>query len=208
MQRRRDAAAVGIEVGVARRQRETVLLAHRGHPDDADAEIEVGDQPLDHLQLLVILLPEISPVRRAVREQPRDHGRDAVEMPGPNRAAQPLPEFGGRDRDRRPPGIHLLHRRRIDDVDAVLPEQPQIALLVPRIPLEVLACAELRGVYEQAGDHDAAFPARPAHQREMTVVQRPHGGNQPDGALGSGRSESLFETRRGARDRRHRTVRR
>ncbi len=98
------------QVAVARTEREAVLGAHRRRADDLDRQVQVVDHAPDHRELLEILLAEDRDVRLHQAQQLDDHGRDALEMPGPERAAEDVGEAGHVDRRccrRCPPGTSL-----------------------------------------------------------------------------------------------------
>ena len=78
---RGGALALGVvQVGVARAQREPVGLAHRGHHDDLDREVEVARHPPDHDGLLGVLLPEERDVGADRVEELRHDRRDPAEV--------------------------------------------------------------------------------------------------------------------------------
>ena len=75
--------------------------------------------------------------------------------------------------------IHLLLRRREAGVAARLLEETAVAVPIARVALEILSCAELEGVHEDARHHDIALGAGTAHEGEMALVQRAHGRTEP-----------------------------
>ena len=109
------------------------------------------------------------------------------------------------DRGREALRVDLLDGGRVDEVDAGLGGQPQVALLVARIAVEVLAGTELGRVDEEAHHDHVALGAGGAQQREVALVQIAHRRHQPDrpplpAQLGSSaaRSSALARTTRRA----------
>ena len=92
-------------------------------------------------------------------EQLGDDRGDAVEVAGARRAFEGLGERAADVHDGREAlGVHLVCAGREHDVHAGVREQVEVALLVARVALEVLAGAELRGVDEDGGgDRGAAL---------------------------------------------------
>ena len=79
------------------------------------------------------------------------------------------------------PGIHLLHARCEDDVDALGGTHLEVGVEGAGIAVEVLGRGELHRVDEDA-DHDRAGRgrARGAHQAGVAVVQGAHGRHEGD----------------------------
>ncbi len=77
-------------------------------------------------------------------------------------------------------GVDDLDRRRVDEVDAGLGGEAQIALLVARVAVEILFGAELGGVDEEAHDDEVTLGAGGAQQREVALVQEAHRRDQAD----------------------------
>ena len=82
---------------------------------------------------------------------------------------------------REPRRIDLLDSGRVDEVDALASRQVEVAFLVARVALEVLAGSELRGVDEQAHDDQVALGAGSPQQREVALVKEAHRRHQPRG---------------------------
>jgi len=194
--RDRAAALVFGQVGIARRQREAVLVADDRNGDDLCSEVEVDRQPPDHRELLEILFPKNRDLGPDRVEKLGDDGRDAVEMTGPGLAFPALAEACDRDARGKTGGVHLLGRRHPQKVAAGGVERPCILFLLPRIALEVLALSELQRVDEQAGDNPVRLPARLFDQREMAAMERAHRRHQrhpvPAGAQCDERAAQLF----------------
>src|SRR5213596_2744556 len=111
-------------------------------------------------QLLVVLLAEARDIRQALQQELRDDGRDAVKMPGTMCAFQLIADAGdadGRDKARR---VHLLDRRREDEIDTGLAEFREIGGLATRIGGEILSRPELPRIDKQRGNDALAVPAR------------------------------------------------
>ena len=99
-------------------------------------------------------------------------------------AAEDLGQPLDLDRGREPLGIDLLDGGRVDEVDAGLAGEGEVAGLVARVAVEVLAGPELGRVDEQAHDDDVALGAGGAQEREVAVVQVAHRRHQADRATG------------------------
>ena len=77
-------------------------------------------------------------------------------------------------------GIHLGGRRHEEEVDAGRLGDGGVRLLVARVALEVLPCAELGRVDEDRGDHQVVLAARRIEERDVPGVERAHRGDEPD----------------------------
>ena len=87
----------GREADVPGAHRETVVLPHRGAPDDRRRHAEVLDHPRDDPELLGILLPEVRAVRSHEPEEDGDDRRDADEVPWARRALEAVRHRTGVD---------------------------------------------------------------------------------------------------------------
>ena len=76
--------------------------------------------------------------------------------------------------------VHLLERRREEDVDPGLLGEARVAVLVSRIAGEVLAGDELGGVDEQARDDEVVLLARGAEEGEVALVEGAHRRDEAD----------------------------
>ena len=83
LQGRRDPALFGAEIGIARRQRQTIRFALGGDTVNARGDVEIGGEPADDRKLLIVLLAEIGVVGAGLIEQLGDHRRDAGDMAEP-----------------------------------------------------------------------------------------------------------------------------
>jgi hypothetical protein len=81
---------------------------------------------------------------------------------------------------RKPVRIHDADRRRPDQIDALVRKFGGVRGPGPRVGGEVFMRGELRRVNEDRHDHPGGVPAGEAHQREVSCVQRTHGGDQGD----------------------------
>src|SRR5439155_24784125 len=70
--------------------------------------------------------------------------------------------------------VDLLERRREEDVHARVLRELRVALLVARVAREVLACAELGRIDEQADDDLLVLRTGRPEQREMPFVEGAH----------------------------------
>lgn len=149
-------ALLRAQVGVTRAFGQTVSLAHDGTADDGHVHVQVGHHALDDGELLGVLLPEKSAMRLHDVEELRDHRAHAAEVPRARGAAQ---RVGERFHDHEGVvgrGVHVVHFRVEDDVDAVALADARIALEIARVGLVVLARSELDGVDEYRDDDAVA----------------------------------------------------
>ena len=86
--RGRPSALLGVEVAVPAAHRQAVGLADRGDGPDVDRDVQVGDHPADHQELLIVLGPEEGEIRPDDPEQLQDDRRHPPEMPRPARPLQ------------------------------------------------------------------------------------------------------------------------
>ena len=129
-------------------------------------------------------------------------------MPGTVRAFQVVADAGdtdGRDKARR---VHLLDRRREDEIDTGLAEFREIGGLATRIGGEILSRPELLRIDKERGDHALAVPARGLDQCQMAAMQRAHRRHQRDPLLlsppaGNGLAQCRHRPRHGDIARRH-----
>ncbi|VTZ61156.1 hypothetical protein EMEDMD4_240099 [Sinorhizobium medicae] len=131
--------------------------------------------------MLEILLTEIGAVRLDdVEELCHDSG-NACEMAGPDCAF----EFGAKLRQ----VDHRFHRPRIhvgnaggkQDVDPAIRQQLLIAGKVTRIFAEILVCAELKRIDENARHHHVVLAAGAANELHVSDMKITHRGDQTDG---------------------------
>ena len=87
-------------------------------------------------------------------------------------------------------GIDGFDRRRVDELDAGLSGEAQVALLVARVAVEILARPELGRVDEEAHDDQVALGAGGAQQREVALMEEAHRRHQANrAALAAHRSK-------------------
>ena len=77
-------------------------------------------------------------------------------------------------------GVHGARGRRVDHVDAGGGALRDVVVERPRIALEVVAPVELHRVHEDRDDDALGVASRHAHQLEVALVQRAHGGHERD----------------------------
>jgi len=170
------------EVLVARAQRETVGLAHGGRADDLDRQTQIGSEPADDRELLIVLLAEHRDVGLNDVEQLRHDRGDAFEVPGTELAAQNL---------RKPRHLHarrVLVARRVDlrdvghehEIAARGLEHALVLARRTRVMREVLVRSELHRIDEDARDEAVSAAPRDLHETEMTRVEIPHRGDEGD----------------------------
>ena len=118
----------------------------------------------------------------------------ARKCPGRNSPSSVAPQLGDLDPGLVARRVHLLDRWREQEVDACVGEEAGVSCLVTRVTGEVCGLAELSRVHEQAGDDEIAL-TRGAQQREMALVERAHGRNEPDPRRAAGRLEGRAHLR-------------
>src|SRR5437764_996832 len=121
--------------------------------------IKIAHRAAHDGQLLGVLRPEVDTVGRDQVQQLEDDRGDACEVARPGSALVAIGHACDLDSRGEPLRIHLLHGGGEHLVDALLCGDPPVAVLVARVPVEVLAGGELRRVHEQA--HDDAVVLRP-----------------------------------------------
>jgi hypothetical protein len=173
-------ALVGVEVAVARGQGEPVRLTQDGRPENPGRDVEVADEAADHRELLPVLLAEHGEIGAGLVEQLGHDLRHAVEMTGPRGAAQTVGQAGDADLGREAVGVHLLYRRREEEVAARLGEHGGVTRLVAGIGREILGRGELGGVDENCRHHPVRMGAAHIEEREMPRMERAHGRGQGD----------------------------
>jgi hypothetical protein len=152
--------------------------------DDKASDVEVARHAPDHLQLLVVLLAEHRDIGQALQEQLGHHRGDTVEMARPRPAAEAVGEARHRHLGREPVRIDLAHPRREDEIAPGGDELGEVAGEVARVGVEVLALAELRGVDENAGDHQVGARLGEGDEFHVRAVQVAHGRDQADRGTG------------------------
>jgi hypothetical protein len=180
---RRCRALLRREVDVARAHGEPVRLAQCGDAGDLHRQVEVAHEAAHDGELLRVLLAEEEHVRLHHAEQLGDDDGDPVKVA---RARGALEALGERAADVDAGGetsrVHLVGGWGEHDRDAGLLEEAQVAGLVARVGVEVLAAPELGRVHEDGrGDPRAARPRR-LDQAEVSRVQGAHRGHEPEGA--------------------------
>ena len=83
--------------------------------------------------------------------------------------------------------VHLGELRREEQVGAGLGRQGAVAALVARVGRQVARLVELGRVDEERDDDLVARGARATDEAQMAVVQRAHGRDEADDALGASR---------------------
>ena len=98
--------------------------------------------------------------------------------PGTRAAAKFVAQAFDRDVGDGARGIHFFHAGSKNQVHAVLLQQFAIAIKVARILGQVFVGAELERIDEDRNHDQIALRLGRAHQRQMALVQRSHGGHQ------------------------------
>ena len=91
--------------------------------------------------------------------------------------------------------IHLVTGRCEQQVDARLLCQPRVTRLVAWIGSQVVLLVELSGIDEEGNDDEVVLGPCGAEERQVTLVERPHRGHEPEVPGRPGRGPHL---RRGA----------
>ena len=170
-------------MGVARREREAVGVADGRHDRELDLEVEVGDHPSRHLDLLGVLPPEERDVRPDDREQLQADRGHAAEVAGPVLALEDRAELRHLDPGLVAGRVELAGRGGEDDVDARLAGGVEVVRLVAGVAVQVGRVAELRRVDEQAHHDRVAGRPRGGEQRAVAVVERAHRRHEADPAV-------------------------
>ena len=116
--RERACALLGREQDVARRQGEPVLVPHGRDHLERELEVEIGEHPAQHLDLLRVLLAVEGDVRPNDVEQLEADRRHPAEVARAVLAFEDRAELGHLDPGLVPGRVHLGRGRREDDVDA------------------------------------------------------------------------------------------
>src|SRR5215467_2250789 len=165
MQQQRLLSLLWIQIGISRTHRQPIGFTHDGADDNLDWQIQIAHHAPDDRYLRGIFLPEESSVRLDDVKQLGNDGRDAAKVSG---ARTPI-EFAAQLLYGRPGHcigwIHLLDRRRKEEVHALALEHLAVALERSRILGQVFIRPKLRGVYKDAGSYYAARRGRRPNQR-------------------------------------------
>jgi hypothetical protein len=116
-----------------------------------------------------------------MQEQPRHHGRDAIEEVRPVDSVEQVRHPVHPNVRDRTIWIHFCNSRQINEVASGARKQRKIGLFAPRVCLEILTGCELRRVNEYARDRAARVFLRFFNEREVARMQGPHGGYEADG---------------------------
>ena len=178
-------ALLGVQVAVTRRHRQPVGLPHGGHADNARIEIEVVGHLADQHELLVVLLAEEGLIRAHDLQQLQHHREHAGEMCWADGTFEFATEWTRVNGGARTVGIHHGRSGGEHHFDALIGKQLHVSVEGARVGIEVLTGAELQRVDEDRHhDHRSGHPLGGAHQGQVPVVQRTHGGNQHHPAAG------------------------
>ncbi len=115
-------------------------------------------------------------------QQLQHDGRDPAKVSRAEAALEDRAQLRDVDPGLEPGRIHLVLRRREDDVDPGRARELEIPLLVAGIVGEVGIVAELRRVHEQAHHEDVVLGAGRAQEGEVPFVQGAHRRHESDGA--------------------------
>src|SRR5690606_31441249 len=118
---------------------QTIRLTDRWTRDDLNGQQQIVDEPLHHLELLVVLTAKAGEAWAGDDEELGDDGRHSSEMPrasrGPAKGLAQIRDGHARLVARR---VHVPRGGREQNVCPRLSRQFAILVQVPRIPLEVL----------------------------------------------------------------------
>src|SRR5207302_8959072 len=146
-----------LQIGVARRQRESVQLAHRRGDIDLEREVQVVDHAADEHRLLEVLAAEHGDVGLHQVKQLGHHGQHAGEVAGTGRALEAVGHRTGVEAYPRIGGVHRIGVGEKQALDAALGGELLVPLDVARIGREVFSRPELERIHENA-HHDAYGP--------------------------------------------------
>src|SRR4029078_1681940 len=184
MQQRGGLALSGREIGIAGGQREPVLLSHDISAQNFDRDVEVAYEMLDDEQLLIVLLAEDRHVGRALQQELGHYSGNAVEMIGPVCPAEILGQIAYAYFCAEASGIHLRRIGREYEVRPGSAELLDVTGLVARIGVEVLARPELYRIHQDRDQETVRLTLSERDQREMSGVERAHGGDERDAFAG------------------------
>ena len=204
----RARSLLGAEVSVPGRERQAVRVADRRHDGDVQLEVQVGDHPPQHLDLLGVLPAEEGDVRADDREQLQADRGHAAEVTGTMLALEHRAELRHLDPRLVAGRVELGRRGGEDDVDTRLARDIEVVCLVPGIAVQVGRVAELRRVDEQAHHDRVARRPGGCEQRAMAVVERAHRRHEADPARRGGPRAPRARRRSSARRSRRRSLRR
>jgi hypothetical protein len=170
----------GVEIGVARGEREAGIFTHGWENDDLRVEGEVAHETFDDERLLRVLLAEVGEVRADDVEENRQDGGDAAKVAGTRCAFELLGEAFDFDVGGKVFRVNFFGRRGEDVVHVVIGESHRVFRQIARVAREVFLRPELFGVDEDRDDHDIAHAPRLAHEAQVAFMQRAHRRHQPD----------------------------
>ena len=120
-------------------------------------------------------------------EELGDHGAHAAEMSGPGAAIELIAESLDMHHGGGSGGIHLIGGGSEDNLHAFGFQPGAVGFQSAGVSIEILTGAELQWIDKYRYNDQAGRGARPAHQREVALMQCSHGGNKADGeSLDSG----------------------
>ena len=184
MQDRCGGSVVGGQVDVPGREGQPVGLPdgraahHLGHA-------QVAGHPLDHPELLAVLLAEVGAVGPNDPEQHRDDGRDAGEVPRSRGALQRERQPLDGHRRVEPGRVDVVDRGEPDEVRAGIRAQPQVGGLAAGVPRKVGRIVELAGIDEDRDRDGPAFVAGSRDQGAVAGMEPAHRGDQPQRSVAS-----------------------
>ena len=114
-------------------------------------------------------------------------------MPGAGVALQPGRGLLDLDPRLEAGGVHLLERRREEEVDARSGREARVARLVPRVRPEIGLVVELGRVDEERRDDRVVLGTGGPEEREMTVVEGAHRRHEADAAAAGERRTHLVD---------------
>ena len=171
------------EAHVAAAEGEAVVGADDGAGDQLDGVFYLFEKVADDGYLLEVFLAEVGAVGLCKVEEAAHYDGDAGEMAGAAGAFHHLLEgsevVDGVDGF----GVHLFDGRHEGDVGSGGRELFEVGIDGAGVFGKVFVVVELYGVDEDADDDEVVLLAGFGHKREVSVVERPHGGDEADGFI-------------------------
>ena len=168
------------QVRVAAREREPIRLTNRRRDNNRQGKIEVAHHRLNQRCLLEVLSAEDCDVGLHDVKQLCDNCKNSVEMAGPHLALPHRSRNAGAHCRGAPVRVHLLRRRREQNVYSCLGSETSVLFEWTRVTSEIFARAELQRVDENA-HHDAVGSlSRALDETQMTAVKRTHRRDEAD----------------------------
>lgn len=164
---------------------EAIGFPNRWVAHDFDGDVQIANHPLDEGDLLKVLISKNSVGGLEKIEELQDNGEDSIEMTRAARTAQVFGEKRFGDEDRVIGMVEEFFFRSEGEIDSFLFAEREIGLQWSRILGQISDSIELNRVDEDR-DRDSSSGADQlagsTDQSQMSLVKRPHGGDQSEGS--------------------------